>query len=194
MIHRSRRKTFNITYLHGLEDTMEIIDKIWKNIEEFEIFLKLALMPLDAVEKLLSVLNKVVKCQLEGDCITRLLQIVCASQFLDSHLRSYTDHLHKCSRDEEVYSRKAMTDILEQILTLLSNICHSLPSEGPKVYSVMAYMTRGDLINVIKNSEAIAEHFNELLAKGRSSFLTFTTSEYNKDRGRDSCQKLYDEE
>nr|KAG5707451.1 hypothetical protein BaRGS_011955 [Batillaria attramentaria] len=121
-----------------VDDPDEATLQVLQNIKAFQEFLDSdAVSPADATT-VLRALSKVTKSEFHEESVLKILQTVCASRFLDSHLPSLINHLSISGVDQGIRP----VEVVEMIHQLVSSITRRLPSFASKGSLLLSYISQ----------------------------------------------------
>lgn len=143
-----RPRHFPVRQIAGIEDFDDITMRLISQLEEFEAFMSLDSMSTEDAMNTLKILSRVVQCDLQRESVLKVLQVVCTSRFLDAHLVSLIQSLPSCL---EFGSQNRVTEAIEFIHQLLTQVCLKLPSYGSRAYLLLAVLNNThDIVELLE--------------------------------------------
>ena len=127
-------------------------------MQEFEKFLSSDSISADDVQKTLRILSRVLQNDLQREIVLRILQVVCTSRFLDTHLIFLIHRLPS-------FPESTVIETVEFIQKLLSKVCLTLPSYASKGYLLLLALTgMPSIVEIMARSRSsLADELKELL-------------------------------
>ncbi|XP_070191480.1 NFX1-type zinc finger-containing protein 1-like [Littorina saxatilis] len=146
-----RQKQFPLRHVVEIEDVEDATLRVNSQLEEFEQFLSDTFMSPDDSISVLKILGRVVQNDLHRESVLLVLQAVCTSHFLDTHLLNL---IQKLPSFLEFGSERKVIETLQLLLQLLSNICLKLPSYASRGYLLLTVLnTLVDIQELLRRQE-----------------------------------------
>ncbi|KAK7114307.1 NFX1-type zinc finger-containing protein 1-like [Littorina saxatilis] len=157
----ARSRTFSIETLTGVENTDEVTVTLNSQMDGFSNFLAAEFMSSGDIVSTLEVLSRVLQNDLQREIVRKVLQAVCTSRFLDTHLTALIIQNMSSFPDTEV------VEVVGLLHQLLFQVCRRLPSYSSKCYLLLTALTT--MQNVVRtleeNKPTLAEGVRELLGE-----------------------------
>ena len=159
---RPRKKYFPLGHIAKMEDVDDVTMRITSQLVEFELFLGAESMSSDDTTAVLQILSRVVQNDLQRESVLKILQVVCTSRFLDTHLTS----LVQIGLPSMLGSENQVLEVVELILQLLSHVCLKLPSNASKPFLLLTFLSA--VPNVVRLLERRRPSLAESLKEQRA--------------------------
>ena len=176
-----RKNRFPLEQIMAIKDTTQMTLRLTSHLAAFEDFINTDYLPPEVSISVLKILNQVSSCEFQGGNAYKIVQKVCTSRFIDTHLALVIRELQSSDMSEE-----RVVEVVEMIHIFLSTICLKHPSYASKAFLPLSVLTtHAKITTILKKSKPILEDdLKKLLAESNDCMEMLHKAVHTKDKSR----------
>lgn len=184
---RGGGRQFQVRHFLDVTDPVDTTLKLTSQLYQFEDFVKSKSISTDETSEVLRILWTILDCEMHRESVLKILQVVCNSLFLSTHLSNMLlklESLHTDGLFSEEQLKKVQQNV-EMMCELISHICSRLPTHASKCYllltSLSSYTT---VMSAVRTKTGLEEEVKNLMSTCQKTMKMAQDSAERKQQTR----------